>query len=423
MSKWSYISSSGVHLIKCQPDPTSSSKQISTWLDLKPHLGEHIWPNVNLILHLLWPNVNLILHLIWPNVKLALYLIFGGHLIKWRPDLHIIWPNVKLALYLHIWEYIWSNDNLTLHYHLTKCWPDPTQSLILGGTSYQVSTLPYISSDQMSKWSYISSSGVHLIKCQPDPTSYLTKCQPNPTSHLTKCQSGPTSHLGGTSDQMLTWSYIWSDQMSNCPSVSSLGVHLTKCQPNPTSHLTKCQSGPTSHLQEYIWSNVDLTLHLHLTKYQPDLTQSLILDGTSDQMSNWLWVSSLGAQVTKCQPNPTFSSDQMSKWSYISSWGDIWSNVDLTLHFHLTKCQSCPTSHLGGTSDQMLTWPYIFIWPNINLTWPKASSWMAHLTKCQPNPTSHLTKCQSGPTSHLQEYIWSNVNLTLHLHLSKYQPD
>ena len=343
----------------------------------------------------------------------------------------------------HIWEYIWSNDNLTLHYHLTKCWPDPTQSLILGGTSYQVSTLPYISSDQMSKWSYISSSGVHLIKCQPDPTSYLTKCQTGPISH----------HLGYIWPNV-DLTYISSDQMSNWPYISYLGVHLIKWQPDPTFSSDQILTWPDSkpHTGEHIWPNVNLNLHLIWPNVKVVL--HLILGGTSDQMLTWIYIWS----------------DQMSKRSYISSWGDIWSNVDLTLHLHLTKYQSDLTQCLivEGTSDQMSTWPYIsshqmsnwpsisslgvicpnvnltlhLIWPNVKVVlhlifrstsdqmptwsyisydlmsnWPYISYLGVHLIKWQPDPTSSSNQISTWPDSkpHTGGHIWPNVNLTLHL--------
>ena len=314
-----------LHLTKCQSGPTSHLGgtsdhmstwpyifiwKISTWPDPKSHLGGHIWPNVDLILHL-----------IWPNVKVVLHLILGGHLITCQPDSTSSSNQISTWLDLkpHLGEHIWQNVNLILCFHLIKYQSDLTQSLILDGTSDQVSTWPYILFDQMSNWPYISYLGVHLIKWWPDPTSSSDQILNRPYSkphtgghiwpninltlhliwpnvkvvlhhhlgfdswsnviltlhlHLTKYQSDLIQSLilDGTSDQMSTWPYISSDQMSNWSTVSSLGVHLTKCLPNPTSDLTKCQSGPTSHLQEYIWSNDNLTLHLHLTKYQPDLT-------------------------------------------------------------------------------------------------------------------------------------------------------
>ena len=173
--------------------------------------------------------------------------------------------------------------------------------------------------------------------------------------------------------------------MSNWPSVSSLGVHLTKCQPNPTSHLTKWQSCPTSHLGGDIWSNVNLTLHLHLTKYQSDLTKSIILDGTSDQMSNWLSVSSLGVHLPKCQSNPTsdLTKCQSGPTSHLQEY--IWFNANLILHLIWPNVKLALYLIFGGTSDQMLTWHYISsdqmsTWPDPKphlggssdwcLTWP-----------------------------------------------------
>ena len=313
MSNWPYISYLGVHLIKWQLDPTSSSNQISTWLDLKPHLGEHIWPNVNLILHL-----------IWPNVKLALYLIFGG-----TSDQMTTWPCI----------FIWPNIDLT--------------------------------------WLIASYWGTHLTKCHPDSTSNLTKCQSCPTSHCGGdiwSNVNRTLHLHLTKYQsVLTQSLILedtSDQMSNWLSVSSLGVHLPKCQPDHTSDLTICQSGPTSHLQEYIWSNVNLILHLIWPNVK--LALYLIFGGTSDQMltwpyissdqmSKWSYLSSSGVHLIKCQPDPTSSSNQISTWLDLKPhFGEhILPNVILTLHLIWPNFKVVLHLIFRSTSDQMSTWLYI----------------------------------------------------------------
>ena len=71
--------------------------------------------------------------------------------------------------------------------------------------------------------------------------------------------------------------------------------------------------------------------------------------------------------------------DQMSTWPKASSWG-----------VHLTKCHQTQSSSilghkmclLGGTSDQRSAWPKV--WPNVNLT--QSLILGVHLTKCQPDP-------------------------------------
>ena len=195
---------------------------------------------------------------------------------------------------------------------------------------------------------------------------------------------------------MSKWSYI-----------SSSGVHLIRCQPDPTSHLTKCQTGSQSHLWGFIWPNVNLTLHL----IWPNVKVVLQLI--------------LGGHLMKCWPDPTSLSTQISTWLDLKPHlGEhIWQNINLILPLLWPNVKLALYLIFGGTSDQMMTWPYIFIWPNIDLNWLKSSYWGAHQTKCQLDPTSDLTKCQSCPTSHLGFDIWSNVNLTLHFHLTKYQSD
>ena len=71
---------------------------------------------------------------------------------------------------------------------------------------------------------------------------------------------------------------------------------------------------------------------------------------------------------------------------------------------HLTKCQTGPTSHLG---EVHLTKCHFIRWP---------TSQSASLPAATGQPTNHLTKCQPDPKSHPRgEYIWLNVNLTIHL--------
>ena len=142
-------------------------------------------------------------------------------------------------------------------------------------------------------------------------------------------------------------------KMSTWTSVLSWGVHLTKCQPDPSCHLTKCQTGLKSWGD--IWPYINLTFHV----IWPNVKLALSLGGYIEQMSTWPQVVSLtkpgcNSCLTKYQPDPKPHPRGVN----------------------LTKCQPDLKPHPGGV----------------------------HLTKCQsdPNPRSgevHLTKCQLGPKS------------------------
>ena len=94
-------------------------------------------------------------------------------------------------------------------------------------------------------------------------------------------------------------------------------VHLTNGQPDPKS--TQMSTCPKA----WSWGYICLKVSLTLTEVCPNvnLTQSLILGGTSDQMSVWPKVYQnvnltqsliLGVHLTKCQPDP--KSAKMSPW-------------------------------------------------------------------------------------------------------------
>ena len=190
--------------------------------------------------------------------------------------------------------------------------------------------------------------------------------------------------------------------MSNWPEISSpWGIHLTRCQPDPTSDLTKCQPSPTSHLIKgqtglkshlhgaYIWPNVNLTLHLTWPNIK--LALSIIFMGVFMWLgSGWHFVRWPVSQPTatgqptrhlkKCQPNPK---------------SDHHGSVRLTF----CEMASLPTSHPAAIGQPT-----------------------RHLTKCQPNPKADLW---SGHLYHQytsdilsdgqlagQPAIWQNVNLT-----------
>ena len=217
--------------------------------------------------------------------------------------------------------------------------------------------------------------------------------------------------LGGTSDQRSTWPKVWPNFVLTQSFILEGG---TSDQSSIWHSLTKCQCDPKPHLLGYIWPKFDLTKSL--TKFHPDLkphpgvtydqrstwpevwpnvnlTQSLILLGTSDQ--SWTWPKSLTTFHPDLKPHP---------WEY------IWPKFDLTKS--LTKFHPDLKPHPGVTydqrstcpkSDQMLTWPKAsslgVIWPNISLT--RRSG--------QPD----LKYYHSWPQDVSGEgYIWPNVNLT-----------
>ena len=123
-----------------------------------------------------------------------------------------------------------------------------------------------------------------------------------------------------------------SDKMSTEAKASTMGVHLTRGQPDPKIW-QKCQLKPKPQLWGYIWPKVSLT---ERSDKNVNLSWSLNKGGTSDQ------------------------------WS---AWSEVWPNVNLThsliLGVHLTKGQ-----------------PDLKIWQKCQSE-PKLQLWGVHLTQCK----------------------------------------